>query len=188
MSNRKNFVGTEKRVRISHGKRAVGVPAIEILLYEGKKLSLPPRSTHLIKNLLPFGSFVHPGIAQGGKIHFFKNDGGKHRFRTRDLPWRRIYFHARIIRVNMVGRRHFIPISKMFSVPYSGHSISNSCNGKMSETDGSRQAKMRLRIAAIFAVVHHPAHQPRLIKFCSPLIHSTVPNEIAMALISLRMI
>ena len=30
---RKNFVGTQKRVRISHGKRAIGVRAIEVLLY-----------------------------------------------------------------------------------------------------------------------------------------------------------
>ena len=30
---RKNFVGTQKRVRISHGKRAIGVRAIEVRLY-----------------------------------------------------------------------------------------------------------------------------------------------------------
>ena len=30
---RKNFVGTQKQVRISHGKRAIGVRAIEVLLY-----------------------------------------------------------------------------------------------------------------------------------------------------------
>ena len=30
---RKNFVGTQKRVRISHGKRAIGVRATEVLLY-----------------------------------------------------------------------------------------------------------------------------------------------------------
>ena len=28
-----NFVGTQKRVRISHGKRAIGVRAIEVQLY-----------------------------------------------------------------------------------------------------------------------------------------------------------
>ena len=33
LSCRKNFVGTQKRVRISHGKRAIGVRAIEVLLY-----------------------------------------------------------------------------------------------------------------------------------------------------------
>ena len=31
-SYRKNFVGTKQRVRISHGKRAVGVRAIEVRL------------------------------------------------------------------------------------------------------------------------------------------------------------
>ena len=30
---RKNFIGTQKRVRIIHGKRAIGVRAIEVLLY-----------------------------------------------------------------------------------------------------------------------------------------------------------
>ena len=34
MSYRKNFVGTQKRVRISHGKRAIGVRAIEVRLYK----------------------------------------------------------------------------------------------------------------------------------------------------------
>ena len=29
---RKNFIGTKKRVRISHGKRAIGVRAIEVRL------------------------------------------------------------------------------------------------------------------------------------------------------------
>ena len=29
----KNFVGTEKRVRIIHGKRAICVRAIEVILY-----------------------------------------------------------------------------------------------------------------------------------------------------------
>ena len=33
LSYRKNFVGTEKRVRISHGKRDIGVRAIEVRLY-----------------------------------------------------------------------------------------------------------------------------------------------------------
>ena len=33
LSYRKNFVGTQKRVRISHGKRAMGVRAIEVRLY-----------------------------------------------------------------------------------------------------------------------------------------------------------
>ena len=32
-SYRKNFVGTQKQVRISHGKRAIGVRAIEVRLY-----------------------------------------------------------------------------------------------------------------------------------------------------------
>ena len=31
-SYRKNFVGTKQRVRISHGKRAIGVRAIEVRL------------------------------------------------------------------------------------------------------------------------------------------------------------
>ena len=30
---RKNLVGTKKRVRISHGKRAIGIRAIEVRLY-----------------------------------------------------------------------------------------------------------------------------------------------------------
>ena len=33
LSYRKNFVGTQKQVRISHGKRAIGVQAIEVRLY-----------------------------------------------------------------------------------------------------------------------------------------------------------
>ena len=36
-SYRKNFVGTQKQVRNSHGKRAIGVGAIEVLLYLNKK-------------------------------------------------------------------------------------------------------------------------------------------------------
>ena len=31
-SRRKNFEGNQKRVRISHGKRAIGIPAIEVRL------------------------------------------------------------------------------------------------------------------------------------------------------------
>ena len=33
LSYRNNFVGTQKRVRISHGKRAIGVRAIKVRLY-----------------------------------------------------------------------------------------------------------------------------------------------------------
>ena len=33
LSYRKNFLGSQKRVRISHGKRAIGVRAIEVRLY-----------------------------------------------------------------------------------------------------------------------------------------------------------
>ena len=33
LSYRKNIVGTQKRVRMSHGKRAIEVRVIEILLY-----------------------------------------------------------------------------------------------------------------------------------------------------------
>ena len=33
LSNWKNFVGTQKRVRISHSKRAIGIRAIEVRLY-----------------------------------------------------------------------------------------------------------------------------------------------------------
>ena len=33
LSHRKNFVGTKNRVRTIHGKRAIGVRAIEVLLY-----------------------------------------------------------------------------------------------------------------------------------------------------------
>ena len=32
LSYRKNFKGTQKRVRINHGKRAIGVRAIEVRL------------------------------------------------------------------------------------------------------------------------------------------------------------
>ena len=34
LSYRKNFVGTQKLVRISQGKRAIGVRAIEVRLYK----------------------------------------------------------------------------------------------------------------------------------------------------------
>ena len=34
LSYLKNIVGTQKRVRISHGKRAIGVRAIEVRLYK----------------------------------------------------------------------------------------------------------------------------------------------------------
>ena len=34
LSYQKNFVGTQKRVQISHGKRAIGVRAIEFRLYK----------------------------------------------------------------------------------------------------------------------------------------------------------
>ena len=33
LSYRKNFVGTQKRVRISHGKRVISVQIIEVFLY-----------------------------------------------------------------------------------------------------------------------------------------------------------
>ena len=36
-SYRKNFIGTQKQVRISHGKRAIRVRAIEVLLYKVSK-------------------------------------------------------------------------------------------------------------------------------------------------------
>ena len=41
----KNFVGTEKRVRIIHGKRAIRVRAIEVILYlhSGKSIDLQGR-------------------------------------------------------------------------------------------------------------------------------------------------
>ena len=34
LSYRKNFVGTQKQVQISHGKQAIGVQAIEVRLYK----------------------------------------------------------------------------------------------------------------------------------------------------------
>ena len=40
LSNRKNFVGTQKPVRISHGKRAIDVRAIEVRLYQSKVADL----------------------------------------------------------------------------------------------------------------------------------------------------
>ena len=56
LSYRKNVVGTQKRVRISHGKRAIGVRAIEVLLYlQTKKsnFSLLIRTTWSQTNLGP---------------------------------------------------------------------------------------------------------------------------------------
>ena len=44
MSYRKNFVGTQKRVPISHGKRAIGVRATEVRLYLHICLRLMTRS------------------------------------------------------------------------------------------------------------------------------------------------
>ena len=35
LSYRKNFVGTQKQVQISHGKEAIGVRAVEVQLYLG---------------------------------------------------------------------------------------------------------------------------------------------------------
>ena len=35
LNSRKIFVGTQKRVRMSHGKRVIGVGAIEVRLYQG---------------------------------------------------------------------------------------------------------------------------------------------------------
>ena len=34
MSYRKNFLETQKRVRINHGKRAIGIRVIEVLLFK----------------------------------------------------------------------------------------------------------------------------------------------------------
>ena len=45
MSYRKNFVGTQKRVRISHGKPAIGVQAIEVRLYCEKRREIAPLSS-----------------------------------------------------------------------------------------------------------------------------------------------
>ena len=39
LSYRKNFKGTQKRVRINHGKRAIGVRVIEVRLYVGTATS-----------------------------------------------------------------------------------------------------------------------------------------------------
>ena len=56
MSCRKNFVGTRKRVRISHGKRVIGVRVIESLplrkqAYSNLLIILPPKSENFqIKN------------------------------------------------------------------------------------------------------------------------------------------
>ena len=44
---RKNFVGTQKRVRISHGKRAIGVRAIEVRLYCVKDKMMSDNSSEL---------------------------------------------------------------------------------------------------------------------------------------------
>ena len=49
LSYRKNFVGTQKRVRISHNKRAIGVRAIQVWLYHGNKLGLPIFSVYTVK-------------------------------------------------------------------------------------------------------------------------------------------
>ena len=37
LSYRKNFVGTQKRVRLSRGKRVIGVRAIEVRLYKQRR-------------------------------------------------------------------------------------------------------------------------------------------------------
>ena len=37
LSYQKNFVGTQNPVRIIHGKRAIGVQAIDVRLYVGNK-------------------------------------------------------------------------------------------------------------------------------------------------------
>ena len=42
LSCRKNFLRTQKQVRINHGKRVIYARAIEILLYEGKSISNQP--------------------------------------------------------------------------------------------------------------------------------------------------
>ena len=39
LSYRKNFVGTQKRVRINHGKRAIGVRAVEVRLDISRKIN-----------------------------------------------------------------------------------------------------------------------------------------------------
>ena len=43
----KDFVGTEKRVRIIHGKRAIRVRAIEVILYNIGMLSVLIRITSM---------------------------------------------------------------------------------------------------------------------------------------------
>ena len=40
LSYRKNFVGTQKRIQISHGKRAIGVRVIGVRLYMSYGLDL----------------------------------------------------------------------------------------------------------------------------------------------------
>ena len=53
----KDFVGTEKRVRIIHGKRAIAVRAIEIILYVVSAYTTP----HLSRLVLPTKSRT-PGV------------------------------------------------------------------------------------------------------------------------------
>ena len=55
-SNRKNFVGAQKRVRISQGKRAIDVRAIEDRMY----------SEDII-----FFNFCYQNISCGSQLHHF---------------------------------------------------------------------------------------------------------------------
>ena len=50
LSYHKNFVGTQKQVRINHGKQAIGVQVMDVLLYCGEIRKIIP---DLISNTPP---------------------------------------------------------------------------------------------------------------------------------------
>ena len=76
LSYRKNFIGTQKRVRIIQGKRAIGVQGIEVLLYIH---STPVISNSFISiyrlspsdNLVPV---LHRNLTTGNKIFWKKGE------------------------------------------------------------------------------------------------------------------
>ena len=60
MSCRKNFLGTQKRVRISHGKRVIGVRVIEFLLYFDVQSNFDGSNTDGSFTMANSNSFLSP--------------------------------------------------------------------------------------------------------------------------------
>ena len=88
MSYRKNFVGTQKRVRISNGKRAIGVRAIEVRLW----LVL----LHVINFVLLENTNRDKGPAMRSEILFQRDD-------PRTFFWRRGSFK---MHVDLLTHKH----------------------------------------------------------------------------------